>query len=230
MTPGHLRRGRKLKGWNQEQAALRLGVSQPYLSLLEGGARHVPRALARKAASVYGLSAAALPFETDWEGVCPAGEDELASELASLGYPGLSYLRRRRRKRNPAEVLLRALSAADLDSRLVEALPWVVWKFPEMDWGWLTFAAKVHDLQNRLGFVTALARRLAERSGESEKAAQFRLREAELERSCLAREGTLCHDSLTGAERRWLRRHRTPEARRWRLLTDMAVEHLTHAA
>jgi hypothetical protein len=190
----------------------------------------VPRALARKAASVYGLSAAALPFEMAWEGIRPAGEDELAAELASLGYPGLSYLRRRRRKRNPAEVLLRALCVANLDSRLVEALPWVVWKFPEMDWGWLTSAAKVQDLQNRLGFVTALARRLAELSEESEKAAQLRRREAELERSCLAREGTLCHDSLTGAERRWLRRHRTPEARRWRLLTDLAVEHLTHAA
>lgn len=230
MTGEQLLQGRKRKGWSQEQAALRLGVSQPYISLLERGARRTLPVLARKAATAYGLTAAALPFDRRWDSVRPADENELASQLASLGYPGLSYLKPRRGKKNPAEVLLSALSASDLDSRLVEALPWVVWKFPEMDWEWLTAAAKVHDLQNRLGYLTAVARRLAEQSGEVDKAAQLRLREAEMERSRLAREGTLCHDSLTEAERRWLRRHRTAEARRWRLLTDLAVEHLTHAA
>lgn len=226
-----LLQGRKRKGWSQEQAAPRLGVSQPYLSLLERGVRRAPPALARKAATVYGLTPAALPFDKGWDSVRPADENELASELASLGYPGLSYLKPRRgKKKNPAEVLLRALSAGDLDSRLVEALPWVLWKFPDMDWEWLTAAAKVHDLQNKLGYLTAVARGLAEQSGEADKAAQLRLYEAALERSRLAREGTLCHDSLTEAERRWLRRHRTAEARRWRLLTDLAVEHLNHAA
>jgi transcriptional regulator with XRE-family HTH domain len=39
-----LKSGRELKGWSQEQAALRLGVSQSYLSLLERGGRHVPEA------------------------------------------------------------------------------------------------------------------------------------------------------------------------------------------
>ena len=226
-----LLQGRKRKGWSQEQAAPRLGVSQPYLSLLERGVRRAPPALARKAATVYGLTPAALPFDKRWEEVRPADETELASELASLGYPGFSYLKPRRGKmKNPAEVLLSALSAGDLDSRLVEALPWVVWKFPDMDWEWLTSAAKVHDLQNKLGYLTAVARGLAERTGETDKASQLRRREAELARSRLAREGTLCHDSLTAAERRWLRRHRTAEARRWRLLTDLEVEHMTHIA
>jgi transcriptional regulator with XRE-family HTH domain len=231
MNGEQLLQGRKRKGWSQEQAAPRLGVSQPYLSLLERGVRRAPPALARKAATVYGLTPAALPFDKRWNGVQPADENELASELASLGYPGLSYLKPRRgKKKNPAEVLLSALSAGDLDSRLVEALPWVVWKFPEMDWEWLTAAAKVHDLQNKLGFVTVVARRLAELLGEEDKAAVLRRREAELERSRLAREDTLCHDSLTDAERRWLRRHRPAEAKRWRLLTDLAPQHLTHAA
>lgn len=230
MRAEQLRQARKRKGWNQGQAALRLGVSQPYLSLLERGVRRVPPALARRAANVYGLTAAALPLELAWDDVRPSGQDELASALASLGYPGLSYLKSRRRKKNPAELLLSALSVGDLDSRLVEALPWVVWKFPDMDWEWLTAAAKVHDLQNKLGYLTAVARGLAERAGETPKAALLRRREAELERSLLAREDTLCHDSLTAAERRWLRRHRPAQARRWRLLTDLAVEHLTHAA
>lgn len=230
MTAEQLLNGRKRKGWNQELAALRLNLSQPYLSLLERGLRRVPRALARKATNVYGLTATALPFETSLGSVPAADENELAAALASLGYPGLSYLKPRRQKKNPAEVLLSALSSGDLDNRLVEALPWVVWKFPEMDWEWLIAASKMHDLQNRLGFITAVARRLAEQSGETDKAAQLRRRELELERSCLAREDTLCHNSLTDSERRWLRKHRPSEARRWRLLTDLAPEQLIHAA
>ena len=117
-----------------------------------------------------------------------------------------------------------------MDSRLVEALPWVLLRFPELDWPWLVGAAKVNDLQNKLGFVTGVARRLAERLGERDTAALLRLQEATLERSRLMREDTLCHDSLTEAERRWLREHRPAEARHWNLLTDLSAEHLSHAA
>lgn len=229
MTGEQLRAGRERKGWSQERAASRLGVSQPYLSLLERGCRRVPEGLARKAAGVYGLSPATLPVEATWDSVRPAGESTLAQELASLGYPGLSYLKPGRRK-NPAVVLLSALTAVDLDSRLVEALPWVVWKFPDLDWRWLAGAAKLHDVQNRLGFVTGVARRLAEVAGERDKAALLGQREADLERSRLAREDTLCHDSLTETERRWLRGHRPAEARHWGLLTDLSPEHLSYAA
>lgn len=230
MTGEQLRTGREKKGWHQEQAALRLGVSQPYLSLLERGGRPVPEKLGRKAARVYGLSAATLPLEASFEEFRPADQDMLAADLAALGYPALSYLSARRRKKNPAEVLLSALNSADLDSRLVEALPWVMWNFPEIDWQWLTRAAKLHDLQNRLGFVTAVARLVAETSRDREKADLLARRETELERSRLAREDTLCHDSLTLAERRWLQEHRTKEARHWGLLTDLAPEHLSYAA
>jgi len=156
-------------------------------------------------------------------------EQTLAFDLAALGYPGLSYLVSRRKKKNPAEVLLAALSADSLDSRLIEALPWVVWQFPELDWQWLTNAAKLNDLQNRLGFVVNVARRLAERQGEREKVALLAQQEMTLERSRLFREDTLCHDSLTAAERRWLRKNRPPEARHWRLLTDLSPEHLDYA-
>jgi hypothetical protein len=47
-------------------------------------------------------------------------------------------------------------------------------------------------------------------------------------RSGLAKEDTLCHDSLTEAERKWLRVNRPPEAARWNLLTDMKAENLPH--
>ena len=229
MTGTELKSGRERKGWGQELAARRLGVSQPYLSLLERGERRVPERLARKAAGVYGLSAAVLPTEIARDGVQPAGEDTLARDLAALGYPGFSYLKPGRKK-NPAEIVLRALSTPNLASRLTEALPWVLLKFPDLDWGWLIAAAKLNDLQNRLGFVTGVARRLAENLGEGEVAALLARQESALERSRLVREDTLCHESLTVAERRWLRENRPQEAKHWRLLTDLSPEHLGHAA
>lgn len=160
----------------------------------------------------------------------PADEDSLALELASLGYPGLSHLRPAGERKRPAEILLSALSAGDLDSRLVEALPWVLLNYPELDWQWLMTAAKAHDLQNRLGFLTSVARRLAEMRGELGKAALLGRREAELEQSRLEREDTLCHDSLTESEKRWLRERRSEEAKWWGLLADLSPEHLTYAA
>jgi transcriptional regulator with XRE-family HTH domain len=229
MTGADLRSGREQKGWTQKEASLRLGVSQPYLSLLEKGDRSVPRALARTAAHMYGLSPSALPVERPWERLTSPDEDTLAHELAALGYPGFAYLKRRH-KRNPAEVLVSALNTPNLESRLTEALPWIVLQYPDLDWHWLARTAKLHDLQNRLGFVTSVARRLARTRGETERAAFLEQQEALLEPSRLAREDTLCHESLSQAERRWLRNNRPREARHWNLLTDLAPEHLSHAA
>lgn len=177
---------------------------------------------------VYGLSQAHLPVNTLLAQAHRANDCRLAAELAALGYPGLSHLKPGRRKKNPAEVLLSALSKDDLDTRLVEALPWVALKFPDLDWRWLTKAAKMNDLHNRLGFVTGLARRLAELRGERESAELLARQESALERSRLIREDTLCHESLTEVERRWLRKNRPAEAKRWRLLTDLTPERLDH--
>jgi transcriptional regulator with XRE-family HTH domain len=230
MTGEQLRGARKLKGWNQEQAARRLGVSQTYLSLLEKGKRRVPEKLAVKAVRVYGLSESLLPLTSVPAQPPVVNEDKLASALAALGYPGLSHLKSGGEKKNPAALLLSALGSDNLDSRLVEALPWVVLKFPDLNWRWLTQEAKAHDLQNRLGYITNVARRLAELRGEREKARLLAAEESTLERSRLAREDTLCHESLTEAEKKWLRKNRPPEARRWRLLTDLSPEQLDHAA
>ncbi|MGH9840188.1 MAG: helix-turn-helix domain-containing protein [Blastocatellia bacterium] len=229
MTGQQLRDARKQKGWNQQQAARRLGVSQTYLSLLEKGQRRVPEKLVLKAVRVYQLSEAQLPVTSAMDQASVADEGTLAAELAALGYPGLSHLKPRGKKKNPAELLLSALGKDHLDSRLVEALPWVVLKFPDLNWRWLTQAAKASDLQNRLGYVTNVARRLAELRGEREKAALLATEESALERSRLVREGTLCHESLTEAEKRWLRKNRPPEVRHWRLLTDLTPEQLDHA-
>lgn len=227
MSGTDLQAGREQKGWTQEQAARKLGISQPYLSLLEKGTRRVPEKLARKATTVYGLSAAKLPMKTGWHNVQANNDDALASDLAALGYPGLSYLKSRR-KRNPAEVMLSALRADNLDSRLAEALPWVLLKHPDLNWEWLVGAAKVNDLQNKLGFVTNVARRLAEKLGKHETVSLLREQESVLEQSRLVREETFCHDSLTQSERRWLRSNRSNEAKHWNLLTDLSPEQLGH--
>jgi transcriptional regulator with XRE-family HTH domain len=227
MSGTDLQAGREQKGWTQERAARKLGVSQPYLSLLEKGTRRVPEKLARKATTLYGLSAAKLPMKTGWHNVQANNDDALASDLAALGYPGLSYLKSRR-KRNPAEVMLSALRADNLDSRLAEALPWVLLKHPDLNWEWLVGAAKVNDLQNKLGFVTNVARRLAEKLGKHETVSLLREQESVLEQSRLVREETFCHDSLTQSERRWLRSNRSNEAKHWNLLTDLSPEQLGH--
>jgi len=162
-----------------------------------------------------------LPMKTGSHNVQAKDDDALASDLAALGYPGLSYLKSRRR-RNPAEVMLSALRADDLDSRLVEALPWVLLQHPDLNWEWLVRAAKINDLQNKLGFVTNVARRLAEKLGKHETVSLLREQESVLERSRLVREETFCHDSLTQSERRWLQSNRSDEAKHWNLLTDLS--------
>jgi hypothetical protein len=131
--------------------------------------------------------------------------------------------------KNPGEVLLTALAQDDLEPRLVEALPWLVPRYATLDWSWVVREAKVHDLQNRLGFVVALARQLAMRGGE-DKAPSLGSLVGQLERSRLVREDTLCSAAMPEAERRWLREHRPEAARHWNLLTDWSVDALRHAA
>ena len=99
MTGKDLKLGREEKGWTQEQAAARLSVSQPYLSLMEKGVRPVSKKLARKAASAFGLSATTLPVETSWETVPPQDANTLAMDFAALGYPGFAYLKSKRKRR-----------------------------------------------------------------------------------------------------------------------------------
>jgi transcriptional regulator with XRE-family HTH domain len=225
MTTEDLRDGREDAKLTQAQAATKLGVSQPYLSLLEKGHRPVPAPLARKVVKLYGLPATALPLT---ETPSSADAHDLAEGLAVLGYPGFSHLKAHKKKRNPAELMFVALNQNELESRLTEALPWVVWKFADLDWNWLVTHVKQNALQNRLGFVTDVARRWAQVRGDA--AVLLSQHETELDSVRLVREGTLCHDSLTNAEREWLRETRPEEAKHWNLLTDLKPEHLRYAA
>ena len=220
MTGKQLYKFRRQKKMTQVEAARELGVSQTYLSLLEGGKRVVTERVRRKAVRVFGLPATEVPVEGDLAGVRPVSDDQLASELSALGYKGFAHLKPSR-PRNPAAVLVSALNSPKRGARLVEALPWVVLQYPDMEWRELVKAAKVNDLQNRLGYVTSVARRVAESRGDRQTAAKLQRHETELESSLLAREDTLCNETMTNAERRWLATRRPEEAKRWHLLTDL---------
>ena len=228
MNGRELREARLQRGWTQQQVAERLEVTQAYLSMLEHGRRVLPYSLARKAAETLHASPTALPLRTENFGTL-LGSEKLRAELAALGYPGFAHLRGKVR-RNPAEVLLNALNESDLDTRVAEGLPWLVLRYLDMDWDWLVQNAKLLDRQNRLGFVTALAFQVASKSSEQQRSRKLKEYMGVLDRSRLAREDTLCHDSLTEAEKRWLRVNRPEEAKHWNLLTDMKVENLPHAA
>ena len=225
-----LRAARVARGWSQVEAAARLGVSQPYLAMLERGQRRLTPKLALRAAKLYNLAPTAVPRSRR---ELPARLDAatLARDVAGLGYPGFAYLRSRHwTPKNPGEVLLTALAQDDLEPRLVEALPWLVLRYSTLDWSWVVREAKMRDLQNRLGFVVGLARHLAVRVGDDRKARSLVNLEAHLDRSRLAREDTLCRASLPEPERRWLAEHRPEAARHWNLLTDWTADALRHAA
>lgn len=222
-----LKVARQTKNWTQKDAAQALGVTQAYLSMLETGQRAVSKGLARKAHKVLDLPATALPLQSPTGGPTSSSGHDYGADLAALGYPGFAYLRTKVR-RNPAGVLLAALSEPNLDARVAEGLPWLALTYVDMDWDWLVRNAKVSDVQNRLGFAVSLASEVAE--GKNDRRAEnLGNRLQVLERARLAREDTFCHDSMTQTERAWLRQHRSRTARHWNLLTDMEGKHLAYA-
>jgi len=226
MTGTDLKDARRKSKWTQAEAASKLGLTQAYLSMVESGHRPVTSSISELALKVYDLPPTVLPLESS---TGSADENELQADLGALGYPGFAYLRGKP-TRNPAQLLFSALDRSDLDSRLVGALPWLTYTYADMDWDWLVTNAKVRDRQNRLGYVVALARKLCNQGTDPARLNKLVSSQSLLERSRLAGEDTLCHDSMTQAERKWLRSHRPQEARHWNLLTDLDVRNLAYAS
>jgi len=65
MKGQELKEARLQRGWTQQQAAERLGVTQAYLSMLENGVRMLPYGLARKAAQTLQAPPTTLPLRTE---------------------------------------------------------------------------------------------------------------------------------------------------------------------
>jgi len=227
MTATQWKDGRERAGLTQVEAARSLHVSQPYLSQLETGLRVASSALARKAARLFRLPAALpLPEPLEFLGA-PAAR--LQQDLAALGYPGFEHVRSKKLA-NPAEVVLSAVVQRDLDTRLVEALPWVLSTYSDLHWAWLRDLAKLHNAQNRLGYLVHLADQIARTvPGSQDAVPVLSSWRDELEEARLAGEGTLCRDSMPERERQWLRKNRPRAAAHWNLLTSIAAEHLPYA-
>jgi transcriptional regulator with XRE-family HTH domain len=231
MNGSTLKAAREISGWTQARLAKRLGVTQAYLSLMESGKRRVPARLARYLVRLLDLAPTALPVTANfWSGKRPAHE-WLETQLARLGYPGYVYRKRPGALRHPEEVLLRGLGLDELEPRFVESLPWLLLCHEGLDVQRLVSTAKMRDLQNRLGFVVALARQVAERRKDFERRVpQLRRLEEALEPSRLAREETFGQGRASERLRDWLRAERSDAARHWNLLTDLKVEQLPYAS
>lgn len=222
MTAKELKKYREAAGLTQQGASKLLGVSQTYLSLLENGDRPVTPELEKRAANVFRLAPTMLPSLASHYRVARVNDDQLTADLSALGYPGFSHYKPAARRKNPADVLLSALNADQRDARLMEAMPWLALKFYEMDWRTLMDTAKLHDLQNRLGFVTGVALGMAQLRGKTAAAKKLKRTETRLQHSRLDREDTLCNEKMTNAERRWLTTNRSDEAKYWHMLTSLS--------
>jgi transcriptional regulator with XRE-family HTH domain len=221
MTGEALKAAREEAKLTQGETAAKLGLTQAYLSMIEGGRRPVTEQLAVKAVSVFRLPATALPLKVDPQG--KLDEHGFKAELGALGYPGFAKFRRGRPKYNPARLLLLALCQDDLDRAVVEALPLLVVKYADLDWQWVLANAKVCDCQNRLGFVVDVAEDVAKKQDNIERKRELKEIKAVIERSRLAREDTLCAESMGEKERKKLRQKRTGKAKHWNLLTDVGA-------
>ena len=227
MKSQELKQARQHRGWTQEEAASHLGVTQSYLNLLENGKRRLTSKVVRRTVSVYGLSPEVLPLEEDF---VPAqtNDDQLVEWLARLEYPGFAYLKTHAARKNPYEVLLTALGQTSLDGRVAEALPWVAMKYARPD-TWLVETARKFNLQNKLGFVVRLGRRVAESHSDNARSKELGKLEEMLEESRLAKEGFFYRPPMTEREREWLSKNRTADAAHWNLLADMRLEQLSYA-
>jgi transcriptional regulator with XRE-family HTH domain len=223
-----LKAERRRHGWGQVEAAGRLGVSQPYLAMLENGKRQLTPALARKVVAAYGLPSAELPVPTAFTPAAKVDRQRLVEDLAKLDYPGFAYVCTRVRSKHPGEVLLTALAQENLEGRAAEALPWLLLRYWHMDLTWLVGEAKKFDLQNRLGFVVNLARQLSERGAEAGRTQALANLESLLESSRLAREDYFYRAPRNDRERQWLLENRPEAARHWNLLSDLRPEHLQY--
>jgi transcriptional regulator with XRE-family HTH domain len=224
LTGEALKAAREEAKLTQAGAAGKLGLTQAYLSMLERGLRPVTEDLEARAIRVFRLPATALPLKGGRR--VALDESGFKAELGALGYPG--FERKGKPKYNPARLILMAIDQDELDRGVVEALPFVVLKYVDLDWEWLLREAKLHNRQNRLGFVVDVAADLAKTLRDPWQGKLLEEAKVGIERSRLATEDTLCAEGMGEKKREKLRQKRPAKARHWNLLTDLEARHLAH--
>jgi hypothetical protein len=125
---------------------------------------------------------------------------------------------------------LDALDRPNLDARVLEGLPWLPMRYPCLDWKWLTREAKLRNRQNRLGFVVALAQRMAEHLPRPHAAHSLEDVLRELDDARLAKDDTLCQESWPPSQRVHAHQKRTELAAHWNLDTRLSERDLAHYA
>jgi transcriptional regulator with XRE-family HTH domain len=230
MTANQLKKARRAAGLTQTQLARKVGKSQGYVSLLESGRRSPSASLAKRLAKVLNLPPTARPLTVSKRSLARFDVNRAVKSLATLGYPGFAYLGSSDALANPAEVLLRTLAAQHVETRVVEAMPWLLLRYTGFDQKETLEFAHINSLQNRLGFVVSLARDVAENKPEY----AHRLPELErllslLEPLRLASEDDLGQALKSAQLRDWVKRNRSEAAVHWNLLTELGTEHLTYA-
>lgn len=117
--------------------------------------------------------------------------------LGALGYPGFRSLFSEieaEQDHDPAVVLMAAIVCDRQQDPVIEALPWLVLRYENLDWNWLLAEARRRGVQNRLGFVVSLAVRAGAGSLGMDRLTRLAAVEEELFACRLARQET-----------RWLR-------------------------
>lgn len=230
MKANQLRKARRAAGLTQTQLASRLGKSQGYVSLLERGLRSPSMPLAKRLAKVLNLPPTARPLTVSKRSLARFDVGRTVKSLAALGYPGFAYLGRSDALVNPAEVLLKTLAAQRVETRVVEAMPWLVLRFADFDQKETLEFAHLNSLQNRLGFVVSLARDVAERRLEyAHRLPELNRLLSFLEPLRLAREDDLGQSFKSARLRDRVKQNRSEAAVHWNVLTDLGTEHLAYA-
>jgi transcriptional regulator with XRE-family HTH domain len=226
MTTAELKAARDAAGMSQVMAAKRLGVTQSYLSLLERGKRRVPARLAARAAVLFRVDPLLLPLPP-WHEWVPrqVSNQWLAEQLALLAYPGFAYMRSRLARVHPADLLMTGLAQPEVEPRVMEGLFWLLTRYWQMDRAWLVNVAKLHALQNKLGFAAETVLDAGRQHAWAGAMEQLR---AALLPARLVEENTLSQRLLLSGEKQWVEQNRAPAALTWNLLTDFKPEHMSY--
>ena len=183
---------------------------------------------------------AELKAESHMETPLAFNEDHLEKALAVLGYPGFAYLAKyvkfegdSQRALDPTELVRWAVAQDVLNTRITEALPWVLAAYASrIDWKHSISDAQEQSVQNRLGYLVHLALELVNsKSSLSHPEARRLLKESLLKlqtvRHC--QEQTLMNEEIGPVMRSWVLGNRPQEAAEWHVLTTITTSDLQHA-
>src|SRR2546423_3271539 len=102
----NLQHWRKRNNLTQVEAAVVLGVSQPYMSLLEKGVRPLTPALRSRMKAIHRTNR------------LDSSAERTRAQLSALRYPGFAHVTPSRAKTSPEALLASVLSQTDADARV----------------------------------------------------------------------------------------------------------------